>query len=82
MRTLQEIQNEYSVTCAQLGDLEVKKEGVLAQVEAQRKPLLEKIVGLQKEAEQRVLFDAEMLKKENEAKKAEESKDEPAAAQG
>lgn len=76
MRTLQEIQNEYTTTCAQLGDLEVKAQGVLAQVEAQKKPLLDKVASLQKEAEQRIILDNELLKKENEAKQtAEEGKD-------
>lgn len=66
MRTMQEIQNEFNVICAQLGNLEANRVQIMAQVDAQRKPLLDKIVELQKEAEQVKAVEAELAKKQAE----------------
>jgi peptidoglycan hydrolase CwlO-like protein len=63
MRTLQEVQNEYNMLCAQLGSLDVQKTQLLAQLEVQRQPLLGKVAELQKEAEQIRLVEAELSKK-------------------
>lgn len=52
MRTLEEVQTEYSQTCAKIGDLEVRKQRMMEQVDAQLEPLHNKCNDLEKEAAQ------------------------------
>ena len=52
MRNLSEVQTEYANVCAKIGDIEVRKQQVMEQMDAQLEPLHDKCRDLQKEAEQ------------------------------
>lgn len=52
MRSIQEIEQQFTFVCAQIGNLELKKTQVLAQLDAQLAPLHEQAAQLQAEGTQ------------------------------
>ena len=52
MRTLEEVQTEYAQNCAKIGDLEVRKQRAMEQIDLQLEPLHNKCNDLEKEANQ------------------------------
>lgn len=69
MRTLNEVQQEYTMLCAQLGDFEVKAGRFQEQLQAQRKQLLDKVAELDAEAVKIKEVQAELDKQKAEAAK-------------
>jgi tryptophanyl-tRNA synthetase len=52
MRSLDEVRNDYTKACSQIGDLEVRKQQLMEQMDAQLEPLHNKCRDLQREGEQ------------------------------
>lgn len=69
MRSKQEIDQEYTMTCAHLGINELKRAKVLEQLDAERKALLDKVAALQAEADKVAEVQTELEKQKAEAAK-------------